>query len=116
VAVALLLVAVSMAALGQSSTLVEALVLAVLGGGGMVVGEVLSDTALPRMLHDEVLGRAYGLALPVSLSGIVIGSLVAGPLVSLLGLQGAFAAAGVFVALTAALLLRRPLALAPAAA
>ncbi len=115
-AVALLLVAVAMAALGQSSTLVEAVVLAVLGGGGMVVGEVLSDTALPRMLDDEVLGRAYGLALPVSLSGIVIGSLAAGPLVSLLGLQGAFAAAGVFVALTAGLLLRRPLALVPAAA
>jgi hypothetical protein len=61
------------------------------------------------MLDDEVLGRAYGLAVPVSLGGIVIGSLAAGPLVSLLGLKGAFAAAGVFVAVTAALLLRRPL-------
>ena len=28
--------------------------------------EVLSETALPRMLDDEVLGRAYGLALPTS--------------------------------------------------
>jgi MFS family permease len=115
-AVALLLVATSLAALGQSTTVVEALVLAVLGGGGMIVGEVLSDTALPRMLDDDVLGRAYGLALPVSLSGIVVGSLVAGPLVSLLGLHGAFAAAGAFVAVGAALLLRRPLAVAPAPA
>jgi MFS family permease len=82
----------------------------------MIVGEVLSETALPRMLDDEVLGRAYGLALPVSLSGIVVGSLVAGPLVSLLGLHGAFAAAGVFVALSAAVLLRRPLMIAPAPA
>jgi MFS family permease len=94
---------------------VQALLLAVLGGGGMIVGEVLSETALPRMLDDEVLGRAYGLALPTSLSGIVVGSLVAGPLVSWLGLQGAFAAAGLFVAVAAALLLRRPLAVAPAA-
>jgi MFS family permease len=115
-AVALLLVAASMAALGQSTSLVQAVVLAVLGGGGMIAGEVLSDTALPRMLDDEVLGRAYGLAVPVSLGGIVIGSLAAGPLVSLLGLHGAFAAAGAFVALSAALLLRRPLVLAPATA
>jgi len=112
-AVALMLVAASMAALGQSSTLVEALSLAVLGGGGMIVGEVLSETALPRMLDDEVLGRAYGLAVPTSIGGIVIGSLVAGPLVSLLGLHGAFIAAGVFVAVVAAVLLRRPLTVAP---
>ena len=115
-AVALLLVAASMAALGQSTSLVQALVLAVLGGGGMIAGEVLSETALPRLLDDEVLGRAYGLAVPVSLGGIVVGSLAAGPLVSLLGLHGAFAAAGAFVALGAALLLRRPLAVAPATA
>lgn len=114
-AVALLLVAASMAALGQSTSIAQALVLAVLGGAGMIVGEVLSETALPRMLDDEVLGRAYGLAVPVSLGGIVVGSLVAGPLVSLLGLQGAFAAAGGFVALSAAVLLRRPLAVGPAA-
>ena len=112
--VALLLVATAMAALGQTSTLAEAVVLALLGGGGMIVGEVLSETALPRMLDDDVLGRAYGLAVPISLSGIVIGSLVAGPLVSLLGLQGAFAASGLFVALAAALLLRRPLTITPA--
>ncbi len=115
-AVALLLVAASMAALGQSTSLLQALVLAVLGGGGMIAGEVLSETALPRLVDDEVLGRAYGLAVPVSLGGIVVGSLAAGPLVSLLGLHGAFAAAGAFVALGAALLLRRPLAVAPATA
>jgi predicted MFS family arabinose efflux permease len=114
-AVALVLVATSVAALGQSTSIAQALFLTVLGGGGMIVGEVLSETALPRMLDDDVLGRAYGLAVPVSLGGIVVGSLVAGPLVSLLGLQGAFAAAGGFVALTAAVLLRRPLTVGPAA-
>jgi MFS family permease len=115
-AVALLLVAASMAALGQSTSIAQALVLAVLGGGGMIVGEVLSETALPRMLDEAVLGRAYGLAVPVSLGGIVLGSLAAGPLVSLFGLHGAFAAAGAFVALSAALLLRRPLTVAPVTA
>jgi MFS family permease len=114
--IALVLVAAAMAALGQTSTLAQAVMLALLGGGGMIVGEVLSETALPRMLDDEVLGRAYGLAVPVSLGGIVVGSLAAGPLVSLLGLEGAFAAAGLFVATAAALLLRRPLTAAPAVA
>ena len=114
--IALALVAAAMAGLGQTSTLAQAVMLALLGGGGMIVGEVLSETALPRMLDDEVLGRAYGLAVPVSLGGIVIGSLAAGPLVSLLGLEGAFAAAGLFVAVAAALLLRRPLTAAPVVA
>ena len=67
--IALVLVAAAMAALGQTSTLAQAVMLALLGGGGMIVGEVLSETALPRMLDDEVLGRAYGLAVPVSLGG-----------------------------------------------
>ncbi len=114
--IALALVAAAMAGLGQTSTLAQAVMLALLGGGGMIVGEVLSETALPRMLDDEVLGRAYGLAVPVSLGGIVIGSLAAGPLVALLGLEGAFAAAGLFVAVAAALLLRRPLTAAPVVA
>ena len=114
--IALMLVAAAMAALGQTSTLAQAVMLALLGGGGMIVGEVLSEAALPRMLDDEVLGRAYGLAVPVSLGGIVIGSLAAGPLVSLLGLEGAFAAAGLSVATAAAVLLRRPLTAAPAVA
>ena len=75
----------------------------------MVVGEVLSETALPRTLGDEVLGRAYGLVVPASLGGIVAGSLLAGPLVAGLGVRGALTAAGVFVFLAAGVLLWRPL-------
>ena len=111
-AAALVLVAATLIALGSLPSLVPALVAALLGGGGMVVGEVLSDTALPRLLGDDVLGRAYGLVLPVSLGGIVVGSLLAGPLVSLLGLEGAFTATGAIVFVTCAILVRRPLALA----
>jgi predicted MFS family arabinose efflux permease len=111
--IALVLVGAAVAALGVAPTLGAAVALALLGGGGMVVGEVLSETALPRMLSDDVLGRAYGLALPASLGGIVAGSLIAGPLVSLFGLQGALMMAGLLVLLSAALLLRRPLAATP---
>jgi hypothetical protein len=112
--VALLLVGASVAALGSVSTLAGALALALLGGGGMIVGEVLSDTALPRMLDDDVLARAYGLVLPASIGGIVVGSLAAGPLVSLLGVRAALIAAGALVLVAAGLLLRRPLAVAGA--
>jgi MFS family permease len=108
-AVAMVLVGLPILALGLVPTLVGALVLALLGGGGMIVGEVLSETALPRMLDDEVLARAYGLVFPISISGIVVGSLIAGPLVSLLGLTGAMAVGGMAVLAIGALLVSRPL-------
>jgi MFS family permease len=111
-ACALALVGVTMAALGVAPTLIAALALAVLGGGGMIVGEVLSETALPRLLEDSVLARAYGLVFPASIGGIVAGSLIAGPVVALLGLTGALVAGGAAVLLAAALLLHRPLDLA----
>jgi MFS family permease len=108
-AVAMLLVGIPVAALGFVPTLAGAVALAVLGGGGMIVGEVLGETALPRMLDDEVLARAYGLAFPISISGIVAGSLIAGPLVSLLGLTGTLAVGGAAVLTIGALLVSRPL-------
>ena len=107
--VAILLVGLPVAALGVAPTLAAAVVLALLGGGGMIVGEVLSETALPRLLDDGVLARAYGLVFPISIAGIVAGSLIAGPLVSLLGLAGAMAAAGAGVLAIGALLVSRPL-------
>jgi MFS family permease len=108
-ALALALVGVPLAALGVVPTLGLALALAFLGGGGMVVGEVLSETALPRLLDDAVLARAYGLVFPASIAGIVAGSLIAGPLLTLFGLTGALAVAGLSVLVVAALLLHRPL-------
>jgi MFS family permease len=107
--IALLLVATSLLAIGTALSLLQALLAALLGGGGLVVGEILSDTALPVLLDDAVIGRAYGLALPVSISGIAAGSLVAGPLVSVAGATGAFAVAAGAVIAACALLVRRPL-------
>jgi MFS family permease len=107
-AAGLALVALALAGLGVAPVLPVALAVALAGGGGMVVGEILTDTALPRMLDDAVLARAYGLAFPVSIAGIVIGSLVAGPLVALLGASGALIAAGASVAVVGTLLTGRP--------
>jgi hypothetical protein len=108
-AIALVLVAAPLALLGVAPTFLSAFALALLGGAGMIVGEVLSETALPRLLDDAVLARAYGLVFPTSIGGIVIGSAIAGPLVALLGLTGALAFVGLLVALIAVLLLARPL-------
>lgn len=105
-AVALLVVSVGLATLGAMPSLAGALAGAVIAGGGMVVSEVLSDATLPTLLADDVLARAYGLVMPTSLGGIVAGSLVAGPLVSLLGVQGALTITGLAVASVAALLAR----------
>ncbi len=109
---ALLLIAVSLAGLGLATSLLTALVLAFLVGGGMIVSEVLSETALPRLVDDAVLARAYGLAFPAAICGIVAGSLIAGPLVAWLGLTGTLVAAAAFVLLTAGLVLHRPLGMA----
>jgi predicted MFS family arabinose efflux permease len=56
--VGLVLVGVALGCLGVAPTLASAAAVAVLGGGGMIVGEVLCETALPHMLEDEVLARA----------------------------------------------------------
>lgn len=107
--IALLLVATSLLVAGTALSLIQALIAALLGGGGLVVGEVLSDTALPVLLDDAVMGRAYGLALPVSIGGIAAGSLLAGPLVAAIGTTGAFKVAATAVVTVCALLVRRPL-------
>ena len=66
-------------------------------GAGAILVEILTETALQRMLPPDMFGRAYGLALPASLGGIVAGSLIAPLLTSLVGGAGALVACGVVV-------------------
>jgi hypothetical protein len=66
---------------------------------------VLTETALQRDLDEQVFARAYGIALPAAIAGIVGGSLVAAPLVMVVGLTGALVATGVLTASYAAFLL-----------
>ncbi|HEV7751217.1 MAG TPA: MFS transporter [Baekduia sp.] len=105
---ALLCVAVPLPLLGVTHTLVPALVLSFVGGVGAITVEVLVETGLQRSLPADVLGRAYGFALPAALSGIVAGSLLAPALVALAGLGGALALLGVSVALVAVAVARAP--------
>jgi MFS family permease len=94
---ALLALAVPLPLLAVVRSLPAAVVLSALGGAGAIVIEVMTDTGLQRLLDERVLGRAYGIALPAALGGIVAGSLVAAPLVAVLGLRGALLALGAVV-------------------
>ena len=71
-----------------------AILLAGFTGAGAILVEVMTETGLQRMLPTEVFGRAYGLALPASIAGIVAGSLIAPVLVSAFGQNGALVACG----------------------
>ncbi len=65
-----------------------------LTGMGALLVEILTETSLQRTLDEDVFGRAYGVALPASLAGIVTGSLLAPVLVAVLGGSGALTAVG----------------------
>jgi predicted MFS family arabinose efflux permease len=77
-------------------------------GAGAILVEILTETGLQRILSPEVFGRAYGLALPASMGGIIAGSLIAPLLISVLGGAGALTACGAAVVGYALLLLRAP--------
>jgi MFS family permease len=85
-----------------------AIVLTGLTGLGALLVEIMTDTGLQRMLDQDVFGRAYGLAIPASLGGIVAGSLIAPVLATALGGSGALVAVGGAVLAYAALVLRNP--------
>jgi MFS family permease len=93
-ALAMCLVGLSMLALPAARWGALAIVLACVNGAGAILVEVMTETGLQRVLPEDVFGRAYGLALPASIGGIVVGSLIAPVLVSAVGLTGALIACG----------------------
>jgi len=95
---ALLVLAVPSSLMAVTPWLPGLLVLGVIGGAGAVLVEVLCETALQRELDEDVFARAYGVALPMILGGIVVGSLVAAPLTALVGMTGAIVATGLLAA------------------
>jgi predicted MFS family arabinose efflux permease len=96
--VAGLSVGLSAMLLGVPATLPVLMAWAMVVGAGSLVVEVATDTALQTSLHPEVLARAYGIAFPAAIAGIVVGSLVAAPLVALVGVGGALVAIGLAMA------------------
>jgi MFS family permease len=105
-AAALLAVAGSLPLLALTSSLPLAVALTVVTGAGSIVVEVMTDTGLQRSVDERVLGRVYGLSLPAALAGIVAGSLLAAPLVALVGLEGAMVVLAAVVAGYALMMVR----------
>ena len=85
-----------------------AIVLTGLTGMGTLLVEILTETTLQRELDEDVFGRAYGLAFPAAIAGIVVGSVIAPGLAVLLSGSGALVAVGGAVLAYALLVLRRP--------
>jgi hypothetical protein len=83
------------------------IVLAGVTGTGAILVQIMTETGLQRTLPHDVFGRAYGLAIPVSIGGIGTGSLVASTLASTVGLTGALLVCGSIAVAYGALLLRR---------
>jgi MFS family permease len=95
---ALLLVAAPTALMATTPCVTGLVCWSVLGGAGAALVEVLSETALQRDLPEDVFARAYGIAFPAAIGGIVAGSLIAAPLVSLVGVTAAVVATGALAA------------------
>jgi predicted MFS family arabinose efflux permease len=106
--VALAGIGVSLPLFAVLGWIVPALVLAAFVGAGSLVGEVVVDTPLQRSLDPAVFARAYGLALPAALAGIVAGSLLTPPCLSLLGLDATLAAFGALALAYGGIVLARP--------
>jgi MFS family permease len=96
--VAGLSVGVSAMLLGAPGGLPLLMMWAAVVGAGSIVVEVATDTALQTSLPEDILARAYGIAFPAAVAGIVVGSLVAAPLVALVGVGGALVAIGLAMA------------------
>jgi predicted MFS family arabinose efflux permease len=88
------LVGLPMLALPVARWAPAAILLVGFTGAGALCVEIMTETGLQRMLDDEVFGRAYGLALPASIAGIAVGSVVAPALVSAFGATAALLGCG----------------------
>jgi MFS family permease len=90
IVISLLLVGGSLPLIAIAPVLGAAVLLTALNGAGAIVVEVCTETALQSELPEEVFACAYGFAFPASIAGIVLGSLIAAPLVQVIGLTGTF--------------------------
>jgi hypothetical protein len=74
-----------------------AIAIGVLSGLGMVVADVISETAISRTASNEVMGRIFGAYDAISVGAMVLGAFVAAPLVRSAGVRASFVILGVVV-------------------
>jgi MFS family permease len=81
--------------------------LAAIDGAATIVLDVLIVTSLQRMLGNEMLGRAFGAIDALVVAGMVLGSLVAPILVSLVDVKATLVIGGGFVVAVGLIVLQR---------
>ena len=86
---------------GQSQAAMIALLLVAVSGAGKLFYDVASRTFIQRLLPDHLLTAMFGLQEALTMTGLALGTLAAPTLVGLVGVQGAFIAAGCFLPLIA---------------
>ena len=105
--IGLLLWGIPIAALGLWPNKIWALVMLALVGVGNSLEDVGGFSLLQRIIHDEVLARVLGVVWGLAMAGVAIGSVVGPPLVDAVGIRGAAAATGLFLAAVVMLSWRR---------
>jgi len=105
VGVATLITAVAWAAMAFATTGAVAYLLSAIDGAATIVLEVLILTSLQRMLGNAVLGRVIGAVDSLVVAGMLLGSIVAAPLVPLIGVSATALLAAVLVAVSGILVL-----------
>jgi MFS family permease len=86
-----------------TDVVVIAIAISVLAGLGMVVSDVIAETAMTRASSNETLGRIFGATDGITVGAMVLGALVAAPVVSATDIRPSLVILGV-VALGASLL------------
>jgi MFS family permease len=105
--IALLAMGLPLAGLAAVHQPAVAVLVLVVQGGGNVVVDVLSITVLQRTLPPAMLARILGVVDSLVVGAMLLGAILAPPLVAWLGLRGAVVVAG--LALPVVALLARPL-------
>jgi predicted MFS family arabinose efflux permease len=106
-AVATLITAAAWAGFALTTSPTLAYLLAGIDGAASIVLDVLILTSLQRMMGNAVLGRAIGAVDALVVGGMLLGSVVAAPLVPLVGVRWAVAIAASVVAVVGLLVLVR---------
>ena len=105
--IGLLLWGIPIAGLALWPNKVWALAMLALVGVGNSLEDVGGFSLLQRIIHDEVLARVLGVVWGLAMAGVAIGSVVGPPLIHAIGVRGAAAAIGLFLAAVVGLSWRR---------
>jgi Cyclic nucleotide-binding domain/Major Facilitator Superfamily len=97
----------SLAAVGAWPETAVAIPLLILPGVGFALVDTALLTLTQRLAADDVLGRVFGIEETIEVVSLALGSVVAAALVGLLGVGGAFIAAGAVLPVVALLTARR---------